>query len=139
MLATFILALALQTAQIEVDGVSLDVEIADHHKAKEKGLSGRDHLEEGKGMLFVYKKPQILYFCMRETKIPLSIGFFDKEKTLINIEVMNPLSPRERAIPLSQSALPAQYALEVPQGWFQRNHIQPGAKFSFRKSISQVK
>lgn len=139
MFVAFILALVLQTAQIEIDGIPLIVEVANNHRAKTKGLSGRTHLDEGNGMLFVYEKPKILYFGMRDTKIPLSIGFFDKDKTLINIEAMNPISSRTRAIPVFHSALPAQFALEVPQGWFQKNHIHPGAKFSFRKNSTQVK
>lgn len=41
----------------------------------EKGLSGREHLLEGEGMLFSYPKKTDVYYHMKECKIPLDIIF----------------------------------------------------------------
>jgi uncharacterized protein len=57
----------------------------------------------------------------------LSIGFFDENRCLINIENMDPQksgNPR-----LYKSQKPARYALEVPQGWFERHQISPSMHF----------
>ncbi|MES2272581.1 MAG: DUF192 domain-containing protein, partial [Chlamydiota bacterium] len=67
----------MATAQIELGDQILTVELADTEVSITHGLMGRKTLRPGYGMLFVYKKPQILSFWMKNTLIPLSIGFFD--------------------------------------------------------------
>jgi len=79
-------------------------------------------------MLFIYSKPEKLSFWMKNTLIPLSIAFFDAEKTLIHLLDMDPC---EKNWPIYQSCSEALYALEVPQGWFAKQGIEAGAKFSF--------
>lgn len=130
MLLTCILAVHLHTAAFEIGGKTLVVEIADTPKVREKGLMGRTSLSDGEGMLFIFEKPQVLSFWMKGTLIPLSIGFFDSEKRLIDIVEMVPPLPGEAFFPSYHSSLPAQYALEAPQNWFKRNKIQPGMKFT---------
>jgi uncharacterized membrane protein (UPF0127 family) len=44
---------------------------------------------------------------------------------------MKPAVKGQIDFPVYPSAGPAQYALEVPQGWFKKNHIERGMKFSF--------
>ena len=124
----FTLIAPLFATTISLGGETLIVEIADTPRSLDKGLMGRSELKEGHGMLFVYKEPQLLSFWMKNTKIPLSIAFFDEEKILLNMADMIPL--RTDLIYLSVS--PALYALEVPQGWFVKHQIKPGMKFSFR-------
>ena len=140
MLSTFhfLLFAVLQTCQIDLGGQTLIVEVADTAAAQNKGLMYRDHLEEGKGMLFVYKAPSILSFWMKNTKIPLSIGFFDETKQLIEIFDMNPHPPNAKRLPLFQSSQAASYALEVPQSWFQTHNILPGMKFSFHDPLNPI-
>jgi len=121
--------LPLLSEEILLDGKVLTVEIADTDKTKAKGLSGRLELEDGSGMLFVYQKPDRLNFWMKNTLIPLSIAFFDESKTLIQILDMDP--PVDSNFVIYRSKAPALYALEVPQGWFAREKVKPGAKFSF--------
>lgn len=130
MLVACILAVGLQTAELEVGKKTVVVEIADTPKTRENGLMGRTHLDDGEGMLFIFDEPQILSFWMKGTLIPLSIGFFDKEKRLINTVEMSLPPSGSRALRSYESSLPAQYALEVPQNWFERNKIRPGMKFT---------
>jgi hypothetical protein len=108
----------------------LSVEIATTHETRAKGLMGRESVAEGTGMLFVYPHPQILTFWMKNTLIPLSIAFFDEKKQILNIVDM-PVAKKGRPLPTYSSSGLALYALEVPQGWFTRHKIGPGAKFSF--------
>lgn len=115
--------------QIQLGDKILNVEIADTYETRAKGLMGRLELENGSGMLFVYEKPERLCFWMKNTLIPLSIAFFDNEKTLIQILDMDP--PIAEPFVQYRSKAPALYALEVPQGWFQEEKIKPGIKFSF--------
>lgn len=119
-IATIATLLTLGNAQLEV-------EIADTESARNQGLMNRESLEENQGMLFIYPEPQILSFWMKNTLIPLSIGFFSKAKVLVQIEDMDP--PTSSNLRLYKSTKKAMYALEVPQGWFKRNKISLGEKF----------
>jgi hypothetical protein len=105
------------------------VEIADTHETRAKGLMGKTELADGHGMLFIYDSEQRLVFWMKNTLIPLSIAFFDDDRVCINVLDMDP--PIGSSMVRYRSTSPARYALEVPQGWFEKHGIDRGTKFSF--------
>jgi uncharacterized membrane protein (UPF0127 family) len=119
---------SLGALEITLQDISLEVELAITQESRSKGLSGRKNLPEGSGMLFLFEEAQICHFWMKDTLVPLSIGFFDKDKNLIEWKDM-PL-PGEKKLTFVSSSKPTLYALEVPLGWFARHDIQPGAKLS---------
>ena len=105
------------------------VEVATTSEQTQRGLMCRKSVK--KGMLFVFKKSRPRSFWMKKTFVPLSIGFFDSEKKLINIEVMTPVKfAHENPLKKYHSRGPAQYALEVPAGWFKKKGIKIGERFS---------
>jgi uncharacterized membrane protein (UPF0127 family) len=112
---------------ISVAGHPIRAEIADNFERREHGLMNRKSLKDGEGMLFVFDSEQELNFWMKNTLIPLSIGFFDKHKKLIDIQEMEPASMAEQNPKTYPSAHPAQYALEMPKGWFHKNKVETGA------------
>jgi uncharacterized membrane protein (UPF0127 family) len=81
----------------------------------------RKNLGDGKGMLFIFDRDEILSFWMKNTRIPLSIAFIAKDGRILEIRNMQPQD--ETPVRSSRSA---RYALEVPQGWFSRAGIAPG-------------
>ncbi len=97
------------------------VEVARTDGEKSKGLMFREKLGENEGMLFVFEREEILSFWMKNTRIPLSIAFLDRNGKIVDIQDMTPFSLQTHV-----SAVPAQYALEVNQGWFRRNGISVG-------------
>jgi uncharacterized protein len=101
--------------------VDIPVEIADTPAEQEYGLMGRTALAPDGGMLFVFDQDQPLSFWMKDTLIPLSIAFINSEGTIVDIQDMQPLDETPH-----DSAAPAQYALEVNQGFFAANGIQVG-------------
>jgi hypothetical protein len=113
--------------RIRINDTELAIEVAATEEQRMQGLMGRSTLSEGTGMLFIFERPQILSFWMKNTIIPLSIGFFDKNHCLINIEDMDP--PKNGELRLYKSKKPALYALEVPQGWFERHQIHFPMRF----------
>lgn len=115
----------------------LHVEIADTLHTRSRGLMGRTELPQGKGMLFVYERAYRLVFWMKDTLIPLSIGFFDEQKRLLEVLDMDP--PIGEMFIKYRCTAPALYALEVPQGWFEKHKIRLGDKFSFLEGDDQVK
>ena len=106
------------------------VEIADSYDKRSKGLMNRSSLNKNSGMLFVYSSEQNLKFWMKNTKIPLSIAFFNKEKQLLEVIKM-PLPKDPNNLIIYQNSSPAKYALEMKLGWFQKNNISIGDKFKF--------
>lgn len=126
----------LAAVQIQIGPEVLTVEVANTPDSRAKGLMGRKELAEGHGMLFVYKRAERLFFWMKNTLIPLSIAFFDEDKTAFDIQDMDPPKGEELKHYVSSGA--AQYALEVPQGWFDRHGIEAGAKFSFLDQSNRI-
>ena len=74
-------------------------------------------------MLFVYTEERERTFWMKNTRIPLSIAFIDSERRIIDIQDMKPLDDEP---PSYVSAEPVQYALEVNQGFFEKNGVRLG-------------
>lgn len=107
----------------------ITIEVADSDPKRQYGLMNRKFLPENQGMLFVFTEEKPLSFWMKDTLISLDIGFFDKNKKLIDIQSMVPASELELRPKLYQSKSPAQYALEMPMNWFGRHKIKVGTSF----------
>jgi uncharacterized membrane protein (UPF0127 family) len=103
--------------------VRVRVEIADDDAEVARGLMYRTALAENRGMLFIFEEEQELSFWMRNTLIPLSIAFMDSEGRIVDIQDMKPLDDDP---PSYVSAEPAQYALEVNQGFFEERGVEVG-------------
>jgi uncharacterized membrane protein (UPF0127 family) len=101
--------------------VDVGVEIANTREEREKGLMDRTSLPEDRGMLFVFDREQPLSFWMKNTLIPLSIAYIDSQGRIVDIQDMQPLDETPHP-----SAEPAQYALEVNQGFFADRGIEVG-------------
>lgn len=115
-----------RTVAIDVSGgdsVEVRVEIADDMGEMERGLMGRRDLAENAGMLFVYPEERELSFWMRNTLIPLSIAYMDSGGRIVDIQDMRRLDDEE---PHYTSAEPAQYALEVNEGFFDERGVEVG-------------
>ncbi|MES9961178.1 MAG: DUF192 domain-containing protein [Sedimenticola sp.] len=112
-----------EPVSLELGGRVVVAELAVTPKARNRGLMNRDHLGADEGMLFVFPSQRIRQFWMRNTPIPLDIGFFDREGVLVNYLSMSPNSDT-----IHRSSKPALYALEMNRGWYRQNGIEPGMK-----------
>jgi uncharacterized membrane protein (UPF0127 family) len=125
-------AVQFEKRKLKLGSHTLTVEIADTPERTAHGLMFRKSLPEGTGMLFEFPDEQIRSFWMKNTFVPLSIGYFNSKKELIDIQDMIPAqSEMQNQFQTYVSKGPAQYALEVPKGWFFKNKIILGQKFSF--------
>jgi len=111
----------LPTVELSIGKAQLTTEIASTGNQRYMGLSFRQTLKENEAMLFVYPTEQALVFTMRNTLIPLSIAFISDQFVINEIHDM-PVGPNQTF----PSKLKAKYALEVNQGWFERNNIKAG-------------
>ncbi len=111
----------LPTHELKLAGKTLTVEVAATPAARSQGLMFRESLPEDHGMLFVWPREQWIGMWMKNTAIPLSVAFIDREFRILNIADMEPFSTQKHA-----SSAPALFALEVQRGWFARNGIAAG-------------
>ena len=101
--------------------VTVEAEIADTEESRQFGYMEREHIPEGTGMLFVFDRDQILSFWMKNTPHPLSIAYIDSRGKIRNIYDMTPFS-----LASVVSTVSVRYALEVPQGWFEKVGVKVG-------------
>lgn len=101
--------------------VEVEAEVADDDAERQRGLMERTALAEDAGMLFVFGRERPLSFWMKNTLIPLSVAYIDSEGRIVDIQDMQPLDETPHP-----SAEPAQYALEVNQGFFEERGIEAG-------------
>jgi len=116
----------LETAPVTIaasggEEVVVEAEIADENRERFRGLMAREELAPGEGMLFVFGGESPRNFTMRNTLVPLSIAYISAEGRIVSIVDMEPLT----AGPYP-SGEPAQYALEVPQGFFAERGVEVG-------------
>jgi len=104
------------------------VEVPKTPQERAQGLMGRRHLGENEGMLFIFETEDYHSFWMKNTLIPLSIAFIDREGKVVRIVDMEPLSLESHPPPR-----PILYALEMKKGWFSTNGIQVGDVLRFSK------
>ena len=114
---------ALRTAQIRVGKHPMKVEIVDTEPQREKGLMFREKLGRNDGMLFIFDEPGYHSMWMKNTLIPLSVAFVDRDGVILNVEDMEP-----RTLDAHAAAGPASFALEANKGWFDEKKIKPGDK-----------
>ena len=105
------------------DGTFVEVkaEIADTDESRQFGFMERKKIPDGTGMLFVFDRDQVLSFWMKNTPHPLSIAYIDSRGKIRNIYDMTPFS-----LASVVSTVSVRYALEVPQGWFEKVGIKVG-------------
>lgn len=101
--------------------VVVKAEIASKDSERNNGFMFRRNIPDGTGMLFVYNYDHIMYFWMKNTPHPLSIAFIDYKGEIKNIFDMTPYS-ESRIV----STVSVRYALEVPQGWFEKVGVKTG-------------
>jgi uncharacterized membrane protein (UPF0127 family) len=113
---------------IKIGNKILKVKLAQTPEQQQRGLMnvqgmGPTKLPKDEGMLFVYRREEILSFWMKNTTLPLSIAFINKKGIITQIEKMEPLKTDS-----VRSVERSLYALEVNRGWFTKNNINVGDK-----------
>ncbi len=111
----------LKTALIKVGSAEVLAEIARTEVERERGLMFRTSLEDGKGMLFVFDKDEMLSFWMKNTLIPLSLAYIASDGTIRQIVELEPQSLQPIRADRS-----VRYALEMPKRWFERAGVRVG-------------
>ncbi len=100
---------------VELKGQKVFVEVESDPAFQALGMMFREELAGDHGMLFVYRRPAMLSFWMKNTRIPLDILYFDGDLKLVTlIDSAQPC--RSSQCPSYPSTYPAQYVLEINAG-----------------------
>ncbi len=116
--------------QVIINGNKIAVEIADEPQEHSLGLMHRKHLDENKGMLFIFNDEQIRNFWMKNTLIPLDMLFISKDSVIVDIIEAEPC--RKDPCSLYPGKEPAKYVLEVNKGHSSQKNIRIGDKVTFK-------
>lgn len=101
--------------------ITIKAEVAKTTEERNHGFMERKIIPDGTGMIFVFERDQILSFWMKNTPHPLSIAYIDSKGKIRDIYDMTPFS-----LSSIVSTYSVRYALEVPQGWYEKNNINVG-------------
>lgn len=119
----------VQVKQVQVGNSILDnIEIADTPALREQGLSGKPSIDADYAMLFVFEKPDIYYFWMKDMNFPIDIIWLDENLVVVGLE--------ENATPASYPAsfgpeAAAKYVLEVQAGIAKKESLKLGSRVIF--------
>jgi uncharacterized protein len=111
------------TSHVKVGGHDLKVEVASSEEQRMQGLMFRKQLGRNDGMLFVFDEPAYHAMWMKNTLIPLSVAFIDRNGEILNILDMEP-----QTLDTHMAAGPAMYAIETNKGWFAEKKVKAGDK-----------
>lgn len=124
-------AQSLPSVPLHIGKATLQTEIAATEAEREKGLMFCTKLGDNDGMIFLMGNVAPATFWMKNTLIPLSVAYIDKNGVILEIHDMLPAPPDvpDNQLPVTRSVSnQVAYALETNIHWFALNGIKPGDK-----------
>ena len=71
-------------------------------------------------MFFIFEKPQVVSFWMKDTRKDLSVAFINSNNKIIQIENLKAKSLKI----IKSKSFDIKYAIEAPKGFFERSSIK---------------
>ena len=116
------------TYPLIISGHTIRVELARSETEKERGLSGRQELTEGSGMLFMFDAPDRYKFWRKDMLISLDLLWIDKDGMVVDLR--RSLSP-DTYPAIFEPSVEASYVLEVPNQTIDTLSIKRGDRVDF--------
>ena len=110
---------------IKVAGIPLVVEIADAESERRQGLSGKEKLVVGTGMLFKFEEEGEYTIWMKDMNFPIDVLWMDAQGVVVGVKEF--LTP-DTYPNTYRSKKPAQYVLETNPGFIEIYNIEIGSK-----------
>ena len=111
---------------VMVDGIPIEVQIADTEPRRVRGLMFQEQLPYDQGMIFVFDEPGLYSLWMLNMQFHLDMIWFDEGGKVVHIEKDVPPCKAALEIATCQSVVPegeAKYVLEVTSGFIDQNNI----------------
>ena len=115
------------------------VELALDPDQRRQGLSGREELPSGAGMLFVYEQEQPLSFWMPDMNFPLDMVWISAGCRVADVTLNAPIPLPGQSrddLPHFSPREPAQYVLEINAGEYEAAGIDTGDPVAFAGAIA---
>ena len=112
----------LATIQLWLGPEQMTAEMALTDREIMTGMMFRTNLAENEGMIFVLPTTQQAGFWMKNCPLPLSVAYLDPDGVIQEIHDLQPHNTNT----VSSAADNIRFALETPQGWFNRHNIREG-------------
>jgi len=113
----------LPTIKIWVGAEELVTEMALTGEQQIAGMMWRTNMPENTAMIFPHPTPRQAAYWMKNCYVPLSIAYIDTAGVILEIHDMKPHDTNS----VVSAAMNVRFALETPQGWFQRHNVSTGA------------
>jgi len=111
---------------LELGNTKVAVEVARSDEEQAMGLSNRESLAKGEGMLFVYGTAGYPGIWMKEMRFNIDIVWLDTNGVVIGTET--DISPSTYPNNIYYPPKPALYVLEMPAGFVYEHNIEAGMK-----------
>ena len=121
---------------VTINGRRWHVELATTPERRFLGMSGRQDVPDGTGMLFIFRDSQPRAFVMRGCLVPLDIAFIDEGLRIVAIHTMAVEEDRAGRKKY-RSGRPAKYALEVAAGALAQARVNVGDAVTFSAAITR--
>ena len=108
----------------------LKLEVADTAPARQRGLSGRDNLDDDAGMLFVFPTSDRHAFWMKDTNFPLDIIWIS-DGIVVDLVTLPPPYPTLPIPPSHRPKADADLVLELNAGMAKELGIEEGVRLEF--------
>lgn len=119
---------APKISDLEINGKTIKVEIADTREKRKKGLGGRQSLGENEGMLFIFERLDKHPFWMKGLSFALDFIWIKDEKVVDILEDIPPpkSGQKDAELPIYSSREPVNKVLELNAGTVQKLNIKLG-------------
>jgi len=112
----------LQTIKVWLGAEELITEMARSPVEVQTGMMFRTNMAENEAMIFVLPYEQQAAFWMANCPYPLSVAYINTDGVIAEI---HPLESFNTNLVVA-AAMNIRFALETPQGWFDRHHVSTG-------------
>jgi hypothetical protein len=120
------LPLSYATTTLLIGEDTLILEIADTDQKRSLGLSGREGLASGTGMLFIFDEAGFHGFWMKDMRFVIDIAWLNDDFCIVTLA--RSLSPDTYPTAFIPDA-PVRYAIEVPSGFLGLHNMSKGSCF----------
>lgn len=111
------------TDTVSINGNLVSVSVVDTEDQRMKGLSGKEKLDPGNGMLFIFDTNDFHGIWMKDMNFPIDILWLDEAKRVVSVKAS--ASPDSYPEVFRPSAA-AKYVIELPKGSLSQYNVSIG-------------
>lgn len=109
--------------EVRLNGVRVIAEVMRSDTKRQQGLSGREKLVEGEGMMFIFDQEEMYSFWNKDMKFPIDVVWLSRGK-VVGVSALPIYDGQEPAVISAPS--PVDVVLEVPAGFANTHTIMVG-------------